>query len=105
EASGLIGGREEFNQKQQDHGAKPSSINNFQGRYIIRHPWTAPITCADPRRGGWAAPPSATAPASIVAKDTAFAPRGKVSLASLLREPVPELQLPPTGAAAQKGCG
>ena len=110
EASGLIGGREEAGQKQQDHGAKPSSINNFQGRYIIRHPWTGPITCAEPRRGVWGGPPSGTAPASLVAKDTAFAPRGKVSLASLLREPVPELKLAPSGASAegagtQKGCG
>jgi hypothetical protein len=26
---------------------------NFQGRYILRHPWTGPITCEDPQRGMW----------------------------------------------------
>ena len=26
---------------------------NFQGRYILRHPWTGPITCQNPRRGIW----------------------------------------------------
>lgn len=26
---------------------------NFQGRYILRHPWKGPITCENPRRGIW----------------------------------------------------
>src|SRR5262249_9405075 len=89
EAPGIVGGREEFGQAKQDHGAKPARTNNFQGRYIIRHPWPGPIACPSPRRGVWGGPPSGATPPSIAAKDTAFAPRGKVALASLFTEPVP----------------
>jgi hypothetical protein len=30
-------------------------MNNFQGRYIIRHPWTGEIACENPR-GQWGGP-------------------------------------------------
>ncbi len=26
---------------------------NFQGRYILRHPWKGPVTCENPQRGMW----------------------------------------------------
>ena len=38
-------------------GATPSSTNNFQGRYAIRHWWTGPIACKNPQRGVWGGPP------------------------------------------------
>src|SRR5262249_41004023 len=31
-----------------ENGAQSASINNFQGRYAVRHPWTGPIACANP---------------------------------------------------------
>jgi TonB family protein len=54
----IVGGREfDDAEGQLERGASPSSINNFQGRYAIRHAWTGPITCAEPRRGNWGGPP------------------------------------------------
>ena len=32
-------------------------INNFQGRYIIRHYWTGPVACKSPRCDNWGGPP------------------------------------------------
>jgi hypothetical protein len=88
-----------------ESGAKPSGMNNFQGRYAIRHPWTGPVACESPRRGIWGGPPPSvtqgTSPKSAV--DLAFAPRGGIQLASFVQKPVPELglqpQAPPPGAA------
>jgi MYXO-CTERM domain-containing protein len=81
------------------HGAQPAASNNFQGRYAIRHPWTGPMTCANPRRGVWGGPPGgmrgSTGPRA--ATDLAFVPRGGVDLPALLRSDVPELGL--TGLA------
>ena len=76
-------------------GSQQGSINNFQGRYAIRHPWTGPISCPNPVRGRWGGPPSGTSPGqTAVAKDTAFAPRGgDVKLASFVRHDVPEIKL------------
>jgi MYXO-CTERM domain-containing protein len=70
-------------------------VSNFQGRYAIRHPWTGPITCKEPRRGIWGGPPSGTPGehGTKTAQDLAFAPRGGVQLASLVRNDVPELKL------------
>jgi hypothetical protein len=33
------------------------SSNNFQGRYVILHPWTGAVACAQPRRGVWCGRP------------------------------------------------
>jgi hypothetical protein len=40
-----------------EQGATPSSMNNFQGRYVILHPWEGAIACANPVRGRWGGPP------------------------------------------------
>lgn len=37
--------------------AQPASANTFQGRYIIRHPWTGELACDNPVRGVWGGPP------------------------------------------------
>jgi MYXO-CTERM domain-containing protein len=82
-----------------EHGASPASMNNFQGRYAIRHPWKGPIACANPRRGVWGGPPSGVPGSTMprAAQDLAFVARGGVSLPSFLRSDVPELGL--TGLA------
>jgi len=99
----IVGGREVRDQKGElEHGAQPSSFNNFQARYAIRHPWKGPITCLEPRRGVWGGPPAGdetVAQGPQAARDLAFAPRGKVELASFLRSDVPELKLVGAGSA------
>jgi MYXO-CTERM domain-containing protein len=83
-APAIVGGREFLQQDGQlERGAveDPSGYNNFQARYIIRHEWTGPIECAEPRRGIWGGPwpdvqGGSTQPA--VAQDLAFVERGAV---------------------------
>jgi uncharacterized protein (TIGR03382 family) len=72
-----------------------SDTNTFQGRYVILHPWTGPVACALPRRGEWGGPPSQLAAEANVkpATNLAFAPRGRVELASLLTTKVPQASL------------
>jgi MYXO-CTERM domain-containing protein len=91
----ITGGREVYKVGSQlEHGAEKGGFNNFQGRYIIRHPWTGPIACESPRRGIFGGPPGGGEPQKIqAARDLAFAPRGGVQLASLVRENVPEINL------------
>jgi len=77
-----------------EHGAQASSINNFQGRYAIRHPWTGPVACETPVRGRWGGPPPGQQianPGAQPAVDLAFTPRGKVQLPNLVAQDVPEL--------------
>jgi hypothetical protein len=38
-----------------EKGATPGGMNNFQGRYIIRHPWTGEIACENPSAAAGAA--------------------------------------------------
>jgi hypothetical protein len=106
----IVGGRE-FMQTDGhlEKGARPDAYNNFQGRYAIRHPWTGPISCENPRRGMWGGPPGsgygAPPPAPTAVRDVAFAPRGKIQLASIVRQDIPEVDvkasaLPVSGSSA-----
>ena len=97
QADAIVGGRE-FVQSggKLEEGAQKSTVNNFQGRYAIRHPWTGPLTCADPKRGRWGGPPAgAQAPiaGALAATNLAFAPRGGVQLAAAVLQDVPEIDL------------
>jgi hypothetical protein len=113
QAGPIEGGREEYGVPHQDHGGKPSGSNNFQARYVIRHPWTGPIKCSSPQRGIWGGPPAGVQGSTDPkpALKVAFAPRGQVDLAGFLREGVPELKIvaPEPGAApvepGARGCG
>jgi hypothetical protein len=85
-ASAIVGGRETHGANGKiEHGATASSFNNFQGRYVIRHPWTGAITCKDPERGIWGGPPGGAEPKPMAAQNTAFAPRGKLQLATFVK--------------------
>jgi MYXO-CTERM domain-containing protein len=69
EASPIVGGREFVvgaNGKLEE-GAKSSSMNNFQARYVIRHPWTGAIACKHPQRGVWGGPPGGYGPRTAAA--------------------------------------
>jgi hypothetical protein len=83
-----------------DQGSKSSHANLFQGRYVIRHPWKGKVECASPVRGVWGPPPGEGRVGVKPAKDIAFAPRGGVSLVSLLKEDVPLLGIAIPGGSA-----
>jgi len=53
----------------------PQGVNNFQGRYIIYHRWTGPISCAQPVRGNWGGPPQGRPSRPIAATDLGAAMR------------------------------
>ena len=116
-APGILGGREQQDDKGKlEEGAQPSSYNNFQARYAVRHPWTGKIYCHDPIRGRWGGPPAAQqqqiAAGPVAATDLAFAPRGKIELASMVLSDVEEIGVRAGGQRpagwvdprASKGC-
>jgi MYXO-CTERM domain-containing protein len=94
-APAIVGGREFMQQDGQlERGAieEPNGYNNFQARYIIRHPWTGPIECENPQRGVWGGPwPEVQGASSqpAVARDLAFVERGAV-LGELVTESAAE---------------
>ena len=79
----IVGGRAEFlaNEREAPRtGARPDATNNFQARYVIRHPWAGPIACSHPHRGVWGGRPgldpwSSGSPPVKPAARIAFAPR------------------------------
>jgi hypothetical protein len=90
----IVGGREHVQHGNKlEEGARPSSVNNFQGRYVIRHRWTGPIACKNPRRGVWGGPPGGGGARTQPALGLAFAPRGQVQLARSIKGDVPEIGL------------
>ena len=57
EATPIAGGREFLDaQGAIEQGAQSWDFNNFQGRYIIRHPWEGAVLCAFPEWGKWGGP-------------------------------------------------
>ncbi len=91
EASAVTGGREQWSKQGLEYGATPSQQNFFQARYAIRHWWTGEITCKNPRRGVWGGPPDGNYQQTIAAGRTAFAPRGKVELATMINRDLWEI--------------
>src|SRR5262245_30578258 len=95
EAKPAMGGRANWNGTNGDEGAQVAAggVNNFQGRYIIRHYWDGPVACKDPHYDQWGGQPgNANArPTPTAAKGLATAPRGKVVLTAEVRSPVPLL--------------
>jgi len=100
EAPSVVGGRGmptregELGEKE----ASESSYDNFQGRYVILHPWEGELECDEPYRGRWGGPPGqgfgAPPPQPRAARNpnltAAPTPSGPVpSLAALVAEDVP----------------
>jgi hypothetical protein len=105
----IVGGREFLqNDGKLEQGARPDSTNNFQARYIIRHPWTGPITCAHPQRNVWGGPPgggpyAGGSPSIKPAARIGLLPRtGSLTLASFVRGPMPPESMLSTGAATPR---
>jgi MYXO-CTERM domain-containing protein len=115
-AHAIVGGREQLGHNgrlEERSRADGGGMNNFQGRYAIRHPWTGAINCENPKRGNWGGPPDGQEPPDQVATNLAFAPRGKVQLPNLVAQDIPELGVKqgvplPGGAGFSgkpQGCG
>jgi hypothetical protein len=109
-AGPIVGGRGMPDQKGElgERRAQASSVNNFQGRYVMLHPWEAPIACENPQRGTWGGPPGGPMPRPFAAGNTALKGiTGKTltnQLPGLIQTDIPELDLK-AGAveAAPKG--
>ena len=106
-AKPIQGGRENWSAKGLEYGATPSSTNNFQGRYAIRHWWTGPIACKNPQRGVWGGPPDGGYRQPIAASKLAYAPRGQLALPTVIKRDLWEIGMKkssaPTPAPAPKG--
>jgi hypothetical protein len=94
EAPAIEGGREDSGST-----AQPSDTNNFQTRFIIRHPWTGPIACANPDRGEWGGPPTNRPRLPPKMRDPNV-PRGKLDLAKVL---VTRVYVDDDGSMRRKG--
>ena len=92
-AEPIAGGREWRTDDKLETGSSPSSNNNFQGRYAIRHPWKGKIECEAPMRGRWGPPPGESVPQPQAAQDLAFASRKGTKLASFVEHDVEEIGL------------
>ena len=90
-AKPIQGGRENWSAKGLEYGATPASTNNFQGRYAIRHWWTGPIACKNPRRGVWGGPPDGGYRQPIAADKLAYAPRGQLALPTVVKRDLWEI--------------
>jgi MYXO-CTERM domain-containing protein len=98
-AAPIVGGREvPASGGGLGQGALPGSDNRFQARYAIRHRWTGPIRCSEPRRGIWGGPPPEIAKqpgfqpiGTKPALDLAFAARDTVDLARAVTRDIPAL--------------
>jgi len=101
----ITGGREQWSQQGLEYGATPSSENYFQARYAIRHWWTGPIKCASPQRGVWGGPPSGAYQQPIAATRTAFAPRGSLQLAAVIKRDLWEIGYKKSAAKPTGGGG
>jgi hypothetical protein len=90
QAAPIVGGREFRSGGKLEERASPSSVNNFQARYAIRHWWTGPMQCANPIRGRWGGPPNGRQQLAMAGTGTAFAPR-KANLPRMLITSAPEI--------------
>ena len=106
QAPPIVGGREFVRDGGKlEEGAQPSSTNNFQGRYAIRHEWTGPIACENPQRHIWGGPPHGGSQRTTAAMDIAFAPRGDVKLPEVVKRDVPEIGIQSTYKADRHELG
>ncbi|MGD0524718.1 MAG: DUF2330 domain-containing protein [Polyangiaceae bacterium] len=112
-ATPIVGGRE---MRGPDGGAlepgsMPADTNNFQARYVIRHPWTGAIACASPTRGIWGGKPGGGETPALAAQGVAFAQRGPAasvpasSSAAATSSGDAAAEGAPAAAPKSRGCG
>jgi hypothetical protein len=99
----VTGGREVYSRSGIEYDAVPSAQSQFQARYAIRYPWTGAISCKNPQRGVWGPNPDGAPNQVIAASRVAFAPRGQLDLAQVIKRDIWEIGFkksapPPAGA-------
>jgi hypothetical protein len=72
-AAPIVGGTE-YAKSTEKALSSPWGDNNFQARYVIRHPWVGAIDCKYPERGRWGGP-NGGEPSPIVARGLTPVPR------------------------------
>lgn len=94
-----------------DASVQKAGSNNFQGRYVILHPWTGAMACANPVRGKWGGPNGQTQQIAKPATNLAFQPRG-AQLSTFVAGDVPSVTPLASGGATlpnpvrqPQGCG
>lgn len=98
-AGPIVGGRgmPDQNGDLHERRAQASGINNFQGRYVILHPWEEAIECENPQRGTWGGPPGRPEPKPFAAPNIMLegsaAPTLTNQLPGLIQTDIPELDL------------
>jgi MYXO-CTERM domain-containing protein len=95
-ASPIVGGRGMPDQEGNlEQGTQPGSINNFQGRYVILHPWEGPLACESPMRGQWGGPPDGRQPQPMAAASqltrTSDAAPSQANLGIMVAQDIPEI--------------
>lgn len=95
-AEPVVGGRANWDGTAMENPGevKRDRINNFQGRYIIRHYWTGKVTCKNPQWGRWGGPPNGGEKKTIAATDLGSVKRTEVNLAKVVRSKLDSLGLP-----------
>lgn len=97
QADALMGGRgipDADGSLDQSVQTTAGGYNNFQGRYVILHPWTEALSCDAPVRGNWGGPNGSGGPMTQGASNVTLAmgaPPRAADLQTLLAEPVPAL--------------
>lgn len=69
--------------------------NQFQGRYVILHPWENEVSCESPSRGRWGGPQNGASPAPMSAPNTVLTqgvPSAAPDGARYLDQDVPEIE-------------
>lgn len=95
-APGITGGRGiPDNQGLLDPTTQVTGYNNFQGRYVILHPWENPISCQSPQRGVWGGPNGGSSTRVQAPMNQALigAPPSAGNLPYLLAESLPALNV------------
>ncbi len=112
----IAGGRERYDEEGNlERGANESSLNNFQGRYIIRHRWDKPVLCSDPEYGRWGGNPDGDGGPSTTTAQSPTSGGAEVDeqsddgpdLSREVRDDIPELGVEskaPEGPEAERAC-
>ena len=89
-----------------EQGAVESAGNQFQGRYVILHPWEGELSCEQPRRGVWGGPgpggsaSTSTAPSPLRGGTTEVASAAQLKDVLYEEPPGPAPEVPAGGCSA-----
>lgn len=98
-AGPIVGGRgmPDPSGELQERRGQPSGFNNFQGRYVILHPWEGSLACSNPQRGIWGGPPGGGVPKPLPLQNPMLSAATTASvtagLPGLIQTSIPELDL------------